>query len=101
MLKDEGAIDARDRAVTLPLTPVCAIRAGDACIRQFPQDIVDDGRYAKLTMQFLARRSRIFASQVDLDAKAPGSRTFRNEGSGHSSPRRAGSSARYLGDFLN
>jgi hypothetical protein len=46
MLKDEGAIDARDRAVyAAAYSSRDAIRAGNGWYQAFPQDIVDDGIY--------------------------------------------------------
>jgi len=104
MLKDEGAIDARDRAVyAAAYSSRDAIRAGDAWYQAFPQDIVDDGTYAKLTMPVLGLGGPGYSRlKSTLDAKAPGSRTFRIEGSGHFiAEEKPVALLAYLGDFLN
>jgi pimeloyl-ACP methyl ester carboxylesterase len=104
MLKDEGAIDARDRAVyAAAYSSRDAIRAGDAWYQAFPQDIVDDGTYAKLTMPVLGLGGPGYPRlKSTLDAKAPGSRTFRIEGSGHFiAEEKPAALLAYLGDFLN
>ena len=55
LLKDDASIDARDRAVfAAAYTSPDAIRAGDAWYQAFPQDIVDDDAYPKLTLPVLA-----------------------------------------------
>ena len=55
LLKDDASIDARDRDVfEAAYTSPDAIRAGDAWYQAFPQDIVDDDAYPKLTMPVLA-----------------------------------------------
>jgi pimeloyl-ACP methyl ester carboxylesterase len=104
MLKDEGAIDARDRAVyAAAYSSRDAIRAGDAWYQAFPQDIVDGGRYAKLTMPVLGFGGPGYPRlKSALDVKAPGSRTFRIEGSGHFIPEeKPAALLAYLLDFLN
>jgi pimeloyl-ACP methyl ester carboxylesterase len=104
MLKDEGAIDARDRAVyAAAYSSRDAIRAGDAWYQAFPQDIVDDGTYAKLTMPVLGLGGPGYPRlKSALDAKAPGSRTFRIEGSGHFiAEEKPAALLAYLLEFLN
>jgi pimeloyl-ACP methyl ester carboxylesterase len=55
LMKDESKIDARDRAVyAAAYASRDAIRAGNAWYQAFPQDIIDDGTYAKITMPVLA-----------------------------------------------
>ena len=107
MLKDEGAIDARDRAVyARAYSSRDAIRAGNAWYQAFSRDIVDDGTYAKLTVPVPVLGlglggpgySRLKAA---LDAKGPGSKTVRMEGSGHFiAEEKPAPLLGYLGDFL-
>ncbi|PRY04434.1 alpha/beta fold hydrolase [Paraburkholderia sp. BL25I1N1] len=85
MLKDETAIDARDRAVyAAAYSSRDAIRASNGWYQAFPQDIADSGTYKPMIMPVLGLGgpgySRLKAS---LDASAPGSTTLRVEGSGH------------------
>lgn len=55
LTKDETSINAFDRDVyQAAYTSPAAIRAGDAWYQAFPQDIVDDEAYGKLTMPVLA-----------------------------------------------
>ena len=55
LLKDESAIDERDRAVyASAYNSKEAIRAGNAWYQAFPQDIVDDRDYGILLMPVLA-----------------------------------------------
>jgi pimeloyl-ACP methyl ester carboxylesterase len=85
MLKDEGAIDARDRAVyAAAYSSRDAIRAGNGWYQAFPQDIVDDGIYQTLTMPVLGLGGPGYSRlKANLETKAPGSRTFGIQGSGH------------------
>lgn len=54
LLKDETAIDSRDRAVYAAAYQTGeAIRAGNAWYQAFTQDIIDDRSYEKLTMPVL------------------------------------------------
>ncbi len=54
LLKDESAIDARDRAVyAKAYESRDAIRAGNAWYQAFPQDILDDKTYSRLQMPVL------------------------------------------------
>ncbi|MCW8281549.1 alpha/beta hydrolase [Ochrobactrum soli] len=55
LMKDESKIDARDRAVyAAAYGDRDSIRASDGWYQAFPQDIIDDGSYAKLEMPVLA-----------------------------------------------
>lgn len=55
LTRDEATIDALDRAIyQAAYTSPEAIRAGDAWYQAFPQDIVDDEGFDKLTMPVLA-----------------------------------------------
>jgi pimeloyl-ACP methyl ester carboxylesterase len=55
LMQDERKIDAFDRAVyAAAYQSRDAIRAGNAFYQAFPQDILDDGGYAPLTMPVLA-----------------------------------------------
>jgi len=55
LMKDESKIDDRDRAVyAAAYANRDAIRAGNAWYQAFPQDILDDGNYAKLDVPVLA-----------------------------------------------
>ena len=55
LLRNDASIDARDRAVyAAAYTSPAAIRAGDAWYQAFPQDIIDNDAYPKLTMPVLA-----------------------------------------------
>jgi pimeloyl-ACP methyl ester carboxylesterase len=85
MLKDEGAIDARDRAVyAAAYSSRDAIRAGNGWYQAFPQDVVDGGTYPPLTMPVLGLGGPGYPRlKANLEGKALGSRTFRIEGSGH------------------
>jgi pimeloyl-ACP methyl ester carboxylesterase len=103
MLKDEGAIDARDRAVyARAYSSRDAIRAGNAWYQAFSQDIVDDGTYTKLTVPVLGLGGPGYSRlKAALDAKAPGSKTIRMEGSGHFiAEEKPAALLGYLGDFL-
>jgi len=85
MLKDETAIDARDRAVyAKAYSGRHAIRASNGWYQAFPQDIVDDSTYQKLTMPVLGLGGTGYQRlKATLDAKTIESKTFRVEGSGH------------------
>lgn len=85
MLKVEDAIDARDRAVyAAAYATRDALRASNGWYRAFGQDIADDGTYGPLAMPVLGLGGPGFKRlKAALDAKAPGSNTYRVEGSGH------------------
>jgi len=104
MLKDEGAIDARDRAVyAAAYSSRDAIRAGNGWYQAFPQDIVDDGIYQTLTMPVLGLGGPGYSRlKANLETKAPGSRTFRIQGSGHFiAEEKPAVLLSYLHDFLD
>lgn len=103
MLKVEGAIDAKDRAVyAAAYSSRDAIRGGNGWYQAFPQDIVDDNTYGNLTMPVLGLAGPGYGRlKAALDAKAPGSRTFRIEGSGHFvAEEKPSEMLQYLHDFL-
>lgn len=85
MAIDESAIDARDRAVyAAAYSTRAGTRAGNGWYQAFAQDIADDATYGPLTMPVLGLGGPGFKRlKASLDARAPGSRTFRVEGSGH------------------
>ncbi|MDA9451245.1 MULTISPECIES: alpha/beta fold hydrolase [unclassified Bradyrhizobium] len=85
MAKDEAAIDAHDRAVyASAYSSRDAIRASNGWYQAFGQDIADDARYEKLSMPVLGLGGPGYPRlKAALDAKAPGSQTFKIEGSGH------------------
>ncbi|MDR6376188.1 alpha/beta fold hydrolase [Paraburkholderia caledonica] len=85
MLKNEAAIDARDRAVFAhAYASKDAIRASNGWYQAFNQDIADDNTYAKLTMPVLGLGGPGYTRlKATLEAKATTSHTFRVEGSGH------------------
>ena len=85
LLKDDAAIDARDRAVyAAAYASRDAIRAGNAWYQAFPQDIVDDGTYAKLEMPVLGLGGPGYGPlKATLESKATDVRVTKVEGSGH------------------
>lgn len=103
MLKDESAIDARDRAVyAAAYSSRAAIRASNGWYQAFGQDIADDGTYQKLTMPVLGLGGPGYARlKANLDEKAPHSQTFKVEGSGHFiAEEKPAALLGYLRDFL-
>ncbi|MDC0709642.1 alpha/beta hydrolase [Stigmatella sp. ncwal1] len=103
LLKDEGAIDARDRAVyAAAYASRDAIRAGNAWYQAFPQDIVDDGTYSKLTMPVLALGGPGYGwLKSTLTGKATDLRVLKVEGSGHFiAEEKPEATLGYLADFL-
>jgi pimeloyl-ACP methyl ester carboxylesterase len=85
LLRDEAAIDARDRTVyAAAYAGRDAIRAGNAWYQAFPQDILDDGTYAKLAMPVLALGGPGYGwLKATLPAKASDLQVEKVEGSGH------------------
>lgn len=85
MLKNDAAIDARDRAIyAAAYSTRDGTRAGNGWYQAFAQDIADDGTYGKLSMPVLGLGGSGYTRlKAALDAKAPGSQTLRIEGSGH------------------
>lgn len=103
MLQDESAIDAQDRAIyAAAYASRDAIRASNGWYQAFPQDIVDDGTYAPLTIPVLGLGGPGYKRlKANLYAKAPGSRSFRIDGSGHFIPEEAPMALlAHLRDFL-
>ncbi len=85
MLKDENAINARDRRVyAAAYSTRDAIRASNGWYQAFAQDIVDEGTYAKLPMPILGIGGPGFVRlKAILEAKSIESQTFKIEKSGH------------------
>jgi pimeloyl-ACP methyl ester carboxylesterase len=85
MAKDESAIDARDRAVyAAAYSTRAGTRAGNAWYQAFAQDIQDYTTYPPLTMPVLGLGGPGYVRlKASLDKEAPGSQTYRVEGSGH------------------
>jgi len=103
MARDEGAIDARDRAVyAAAYSTREGTRAGNAWYQAFGQDVSDNVDYGPLTMPVLGLGGPGYKRlKAQLDAAAPGSNTYRVEGSGHFiAEERPKETLRFLGDFL-
>jgi pimeloyl-ACP methyl ester carboxylesterase len=85
MMKDENAINARDRRVyAAAYASRDALRASNGWYQAFGQDILDEATYAKLTMPILGIGGPGFVRlKVTLEAKANESKTFKIEKSGH------------------
>lgn len=85
LTKDESKIDARDRAVyATAYASRDAIRAGNAWYQAFPQDIVDDGNYAKLEMPVLALGGPGYVwLKTTLERKTTDLKAFKIADSGH------------------
>lgn len=84
-MKDESRIDARDRAVyAAAYASRDAIRAGNAWYQAFPQDIIDDGDYAKLEMPVLALGGPGYVwLKTTLERKTTNLQVFKIADSGH------------------
>jgi pimeloyl-ACP methyl ester carboxylesterase len=103
LLKDESAIDVRDRAVyAAAYASRDAIRAGNAWYQAFPQDIVDDGTYGKLTMPVLGLGGPGYEwLKATLEAKATDLRVIKMEDSGHFiAEEKPEDTLAYLAEFL-
>jgi len=103
-LKDETAIDARDRAVyAAAYSSRDAIRAGNGWYQAFSRDIADSRTYQPLAMPVLGLGGTGYPRlKASLDASAPGSSTFRIDGSGHFiAEEKPFVLLSYLNDFLN
>lgn len=85
MAKNEDAIDGLDRAVyAATYSTRDGTRAGNAWYQAFAQDITDNNAYAKLTVPVLGLAGPGYNRlKTALGTLAPGSQTFRVEGSGH------------------
>jgi pimeloyl-ACP methyl ester carboxylesterase len=104
LLKDEGAIDTRDRAVYRnAYASRAAIRAGNAWYQAFPQDILDDKTYGKLAMPVLAIGGPGHGwLQAVLTAKTTDLKLVKAEGSGHFVPEeKPAETAGWILDFLD
>lgn len=104
LLKDEGAIDARDRAVyRKAYASRAAIRAGNAWYQAFPQDILDDKAYGTLTMPVLAIGGPGYGwLQAVLTPKTTNLKLVKAEGSGHFvAEEKPAETTAWIEDFLN
>ncbi|WP_431102992.1 alpha/beta fold hydrolase [Roseateles noduli] len=104
MLKNEAAIDKRDRAVyAAAYGSKDAIRASNGWYQAFEQDIADDANYGPLKMPVLGLGGPGYPRlKATLNERAPGSQTFRVEGSGHFvAEEKPEIVLKYLKDFLN
>lgn len=103
MLKNEAAIDARDRAVyAAAYNSRDATRAGNAWYQAFSQDIADSETYKKLGMPVLGLGGPGYPRlKSALEAQAENAKTFRVEGSGHFiAEEKPAQLLTYLNDFL-
>jgi pimeloyl-ACP methyl ester carboxylesterase len=84
-MKDESKINALDRAVyAAAYASRDAIRAGNAWYQAFPQDIVDDGSYARLTMPVLALGAPGYVwLETTLEQKTTNLTAYKIADSGH------------------
>jgi len=85
LLKDESAIDARDRAVYYKAyASRDAIRAGNAWYQAFPQDILDHKGYGKLAMPVLGLGGPGYGwLKATLEPTVSNLKVVKMEGSGH------------------
>lgn len=85
LLKQDSAIDARDRRVyAAAYSSRDAIRAGDAWYQAFPQDALDDEKYSKLTMPILGLGGPGYAWLADtLNRHATDVKAIKLQDSGH------------------
>jgi pimeloyl-ACP methyl ester carboxylesterase len=85
LLKNEAAIDARDRAVyRKAYASRDAIRAGNAWYQAFPQDILDHKTYGKLEMPVLALGGPGYGwLKATLEPTVANLKVLKMEGSGH------------------
>jgi pimeloyl-ACP methyl ester carboxylesterase len=85
MLKDDAAIDGRDRAVyATAYSSRDAIRASDAWYQAFNRDISDFAGYSELAMPVMGVGGPAYPRlKALLDTKAPGSLTVQIPGTGH------------------
>jgi pimeloyl-ACP methyl ester carboxylesterase len=104
LMKDESKIDALDRAVyASAYSSRDAIRAGNAWYQAFPQDIVDDGTYSKLTMPVLALGGPGYLwLKSTLERKTTDLTAFKMKDSGHFiAEEQSDETLKHLQDFLN
>jgi len=103
LLQDENALDSRDRAVyAAAYNSRDALRAGYAWYQAFPQDIIDDGTYGKLTMPVLGLGGPGYSwLKATLSTKATDLKVIKVEGSGHFiAEEKPDATITYLEDFL-
>lgn len=104
LMKDESKIDARDRAVyAASYASRDAIRAGNAWYQAFPQDIIDDGNYAKLEMPVLALGGPGYVwLKTTLERKTTNLKAFKIADSGHFiAEEQPEETLKHITDFLN
>jgi pimeloyl-ACP methyl ester carboxylesterase len=103
LMQDESKIDARDRAVyAAAYSSRDAIRACNAWYQAFPQDIVDDGDYPKLTMPVLALGGPGYVwLKTTLQRKTTDLKAYKISDSGHFiAEEQPEETLKYLTDFL-
>jgi pimeloyl-ACP methyl ester carboxylesterase len=103
LMKDESKIDARDRAVyAAAYASRDASRAGNAWYQAFPQDIVDDGKYGKLTAPVLALGGPGYVwLKTTLERKTTDLKAYKIADSGHFiAEEQPVETLKYLSDFL-
>lgn len=88
LMQDDRKLDTLSRAVySAAYSSRDAVRAGNAWYRAFPQDILDDGTYAPLTMPLLAVGGPGYQwLKMTLATKAPQARVVKVADSGHFIP---------------
>ncbi|WP_368518548.1 alpha/beta fold hydrolase [Rhizobium sp.] len=104
LMKDESKIDARDRAIyAAAYASRDAIRAGNAWYQALPQDIIDDGAYAKLKMPVLALGGPGHVwMKTTLERKTTDLKAFKIADSGHFiAEEQPEETLKYNNDFLN
>ncbi|UHS62862.1 alpha/beta hydrolase [Agrobacterium vaccinii] len=103
LMKDESKIGARDRAVYAnAYASRDAIRAGNAWYQAFPQDIVDDGTYGKVTAPVLALGGPGYLwLKSTLERKTTTLKAYKIANSGHFiAEEQPEETLKYLIDFL-
>jgi pimeloyl-ACP methyl ester carboxylesterase len=103
LMKEESKIDARDRAVYAnAYASRDAIRTGNAWYQAFPQDIVDDGTYGKVTAPVLALGGPGYLwLKTTLERKTTGFKAYKIADSGHFiAEEQPEETLKYLTEFL-
>jgi pimeloyl-ACP methyl ester carboxylesterase len=103
LMRDESKIDAGDRAVyAAAYASRDATRTGNVWYQAFPQDIVDDGTYAKLTVPVLALGGPGYVwLKTTLERKTTDLKAYKVPDSGHFiAEEQPDATLKYLVDFL-
>lgn len=104
MMKNDAALDAKDRAVyAAAYGSREATRASNGWYKAFPQDVADFETYGKVTMPVLGLAGPGFGRlKPFLEANAVTATTYRVEGSGHCiAEEKPDALLTYLAEFLN